>query len=91
MGAIALPVLLSAAGGVVSNMLFAPKASSIGSPTPAPKSNEAANKQRADAAANLTKKKAAAAGGRADSLLTGPGGLGELEEKNKSVTTLLGY
>lgn len=91
MGAIAWPILLSAAGGMVANTLFAPKPSSPGSPTPAPKADAAADQRASQQAADMQKKKAAAAGGRNDTLLTGPGGLGEVGDANKSTTSLLGY
>lgn len=93
MGAIALPILLSAAGGIAAQTFFGAKtpAAPQASATPAPKTNEAANTQRANDAAKLNADKAAMAGGANSTLLTGPVGLGQVDEKNKSTTTLLGY
>lgn len=42
-------------------------------------------------AADAQRKRAAAAGGRADTIKTGPQGLGEVGDENRSQKTLLGY
>lgn len=88
-GTIALAAATTIGGALIQKMM-APKPSSS-TPPAAPQSNDKQNAMRADQASTQAKARAAAAGASSSTRLTGPGGLGELDDKNKDTTTVLGY
>lgn len=80
-----------ALAGAVFNKMMAPKPTTPAAPPAAPTTDPAAQKKASDEAASQARKRAQAAGGRSDTMLTGSQGLGEIGGENTQKTTLLGY
>jgi hypothetical protein len=77
--------------GAVAAKAMAPKAPKLDE-TPAPPVVDAdANNKKAEGAADQARKRALAAAGRSDTLLTGPAGLGDVPAANQATKSLLGY
>lgn len=77
--------------GAVVNKRMRPKVQSPGSPAPAPTTDPKEAKDASEAASAQARKRAQAAGGRSDTILTGSQGLGEIGAENTQKSTLLGY
>lgn len=93
MGATVLAVVAPIFGSLVSKAIGGSGGGGSSPPALAPPElpKPEATKKKAEGAADQQRKRALAAAGRADTLLTGPQGLGDLAQENKGAKTLLGY
>ncbi len=91
MGATATIAIGSLLAGAASQALFAPKVDQPNAPPASPTQKPVETAKAATGAADQQKKRAAAAVGRSDTILTGPQGLGSLGSDQQQVKSLLGY